>query len=99
MGWELGVYRSRHWENLSKFVRFERARGYCEECGVAHGTVGEDGRTVVYLTCAHLNGESRDLRLSNLRALCPRCHTRLDEVRRKREREAAARAEWRRLSH
>ena len=102
MAWDADVYASRHWKNLSRFerfVRFERARGYCEECGVGHGTITEDGSAVVLLTCAHVNGESRDLRLSNLKALCPRCHTRLDEVRRKREREAAARAEWRRLSH
>jgi hypothetical protein len=78
MAWDADVYASRHWKNLSRFVRFERARGYCEECGVGHGTITEDGTTVVLLTCAHVNGESTDLRLENLRALCPRCHKLLD---------------------
>jgi 5-methylcytosine-specific restriction endonuclease McrA len=81
MGWDADIYASRHWKNLSRFVRFERARGYCEECGVGHGTISADGMAVVLLTCAHVNGESTDLRLENLRALCPRCHKLLDARR------------------
>ena len=85
MGWDTRVYLSEHWKNLSRFVRFERSRGYCEECGVAHGTIAADRKSVVLLACAHVNGESEDLRLENLRALCPRCHKRLDEARKRRE--------------
>ena len=99
MAWDADVYASRHWKNLSRFVRFvrfERARGYCEECGVGHGTITEDGSAVVLLTCAHVNGESTDLRLENLRALCPRCHKLLDLEREQKGAGARARAPSRR---
>lgn len=43
----------------------------CEECGWAKRS--EDGR--IPLGLDHINGDSKDNRLTNLRVLCPNCHS------------------------
>lgn len=43
----------------------------CEECGWAG--VSKDGR--IPLELDHINGDSSDHRLENLRILCPNCHS------------------------
>ena len=43
----------------------------CEECGWAK--TSPDGRLPLELD--HINGDSRDNRLANLRILCPNCHS------------------------
>lgn len=43
----------------------------CEKCGWAERS--EDGRLPLELD--HMNGDSRDNRLKNLRVLCPNCHS------------------------
>jgi hypothetical protein len=44
---------------------------YCEECG--WNKKSEDGRLPLELD--HINGDSTDNRLENLRVLCPNCHS------------------------
>jgi hypothetical protein len=75
-------YISYAWRRLSREVRFGRALGYCEICGVPHGAIAADGRSFVLLNCAHLNGNVNDLRPENLAALCPKCHFLYDQFRR-----------------
>ncbi|MBU1159955.1 HNH endonuclease [Patescibacteria group bacterium] len=43
----------------------------CEECGWAK--ISNDGRLPLELD--HINGDSKDNRLDNLRILCPNCHS------------------------
>jgi hypothetical protein len=44
---------------------------YCEECG--WHKMSDDGRLPLELD--HINGDSKDNRLENLRVLCPNCHS------------------------
>ena len=43
----------------------------CEECGWCQ--ISSDGRLPLELD--HINGDSKDNRLENLRVLCPNCHS------------------------
>jgi 5-methylcytosine-specific restriction endonuclease McrA len=73
--------RSRYpdnWEEISDYVRFERAGGCCEWCGAEHGTPHPDTGSTVVLTTAHLDHDPSNPDPENLRALCQRCHLRYD---------------------
>jgi hypothetical protein len=77
------------WKAISQRIRFERAGGRCEcvgECGLDHGDRctahhgsphPHTGSNVV-LTTAHLDHTPEHCADDNLKAMCQRCHLRLD---------------------
>lgn len=65
------------WKVRSRFIRFYRAKGKCEQCGVGHGEI-RNGRKVV-LAAAHVYDKRPEMAsLMNLMALCQLCHNILD---------------------
>ena len=78
------------WDEISRRIRFERAASHCEctgECGEDHGgrCTAEHGQphphtnAVVVLTVAHLPGrEIEQCGDDDLKAMCQRCHNRMD---------------------
>lgn len=90
----------KNWKEISKRIRFERAKNRCEECGVPNGqliyrdesgwhlapeghhsdSMALDGVkfTKIVLTVAHLDHDTKNNDNKNLKALCQRCHLRLD---------------------
>lgn len=84
---EMRARYPKDWKLRSKFVRFVRARGHCEWCGVATGAINPATGSRVVLTTAHIYDERPEsASLLNLAALCQRCHNRLDAPRRARRR-------------
>lgn len=105
-----------NWNEISKRIRFERARNRCEctgECGDDHTNESyniEYGRkpnprcsafnysphpitgSNVILTVAHLNHEIEDCSDKNLKAMCQRCHNKMDAPMRRKGIKARARA-------
>lgn len=73
-----------NWEEISAWVRFERARGRCEgspaypDCQAVHGEPHPVTGSIVVLTTAHLDHDPLNNDLSNLRAMCQRCHLTYD---------------------
>ena len=63
------------WKLRSHFVRFVRAKGFCEWCAAEHGKPHPITGSKVVLTTAHIyNDEPEACDLLNLRALCQKCH-------------------------
>ena len=59
----------------ARFVRFVRARGFCEWCGAAHGQSHPLTGSRVVLTTAHVYDDRPEAcSLLNLAALCQKCH-------------------------
>lgn len=77
-------YKGEAWQRLRKRI-LRRSENTCEMCGVLNGQVymrfqrGVQREARVVLTIAHLNHNPADNRLSNLKALCQRCHLKHDE--------------------
>ena len=83
-----------NWNDISSFIRFQRAQGQCEctgECGkhegrceARHNEPHPVTQTTVILTTAHLGTDTRDkhdkmdVRPENLKAMCQRCHLLFD---------------------
>lgn len=79
----------RDWKQISARIRFERAASRCEcegECGINHDgrCAAEHGNpnpmtgSKVVLTTAHLDHTPENCGDHNLKAMCQRCHLRLD---------------------
>ena len=66
------------WEQISLYVRWVRAQGQCESCGAWHGYAHPETGSRVVLTVAHLDHNTANNDLANLRALCQACHLRHD---------------------
>lgn len=63
---------SYHTSRLSKRLEKESVLEYtCSECGLSSEWIGK--KLVLHLD--HINGNSRDHRIENLRYLCPNCHS------------------------
>lgn len=72
-----------NWKEISRRIRFERAKGRCEFCGaVNYQPHPETGRRVV-LTVAHLDHDPANVDDNNLKALCQACHNRYDAAMRR----------------
>ena len=76
-----------NWEELSRWIRFTRASGKCEgipghkwreNCKAVHGRPSPYTGAMVVLTVAHLDHDTRNNDLENLRALCQYCHLNYD---------------------
>lgn len=74
---DYGQYHPK-WKLISHLIRFRRAGGRCERCGVAHGSVigttpsGKERK--VSLATHHKDGNRANNRFWNLEALCQKCH-------------------------
>jgi hypothetical protein len=73
-----------NWEELSHYVRFVRAGGCCEgsplypDCRAEHGRPHPETGSMVVLTTAHLDHDTTNNDLDNLRAMCQLCHLSYD---------------------
>lgn len=78
-----------NWKQISHRIRFERAGGLCEECGLSDGSRPDGWKRNVTLAVAHLGAtkddgtpgdkhDKADCRDVNLAALCQRCHLNFD---------------------
>lgn len=81
----------KYWKQFSAYIRFERAGGKCEVCGVENYTE-RDGSKIV-LTVAHLDAEGDVCRCfddagflcanpDHVKAMCQRDHNRYDRPKR-----------------
>jgi hypothetical protein len=66
------------WKLRSRFVRFYRARNKCEKCSAENYKSHPVTGSKVILTVAHLDHDISNNSLSNLMAMCQRCHLRYD---------------------
>ena len=82
-----------NWNSIAFEVK-EAAGWKCEECGLQCRFPGEEFDTHKRTaTVAHINHVEMDCRPENLVCLCPKCHLRYDETRKKMQRLAKKRIE------
>lgn len=75
------------WKLRSRFVRFIRGKGKCENCGAEHGKPNPVTGAKVVLTTAHVHDDRPEAAsLLNLAGLCQLCYNRLDAKNRARGR-------------
>ena len=70
------------WPDISRRIRFERARGRCEWCGAANHQPHPITGSRVVLTVAHLDHNPANNADDNLAALCQKCHNTYDGPKR-----------------
>lgn len=63
-----------NWRTISRNIRFGRAHGKCEGCGVLDGQRRLFTRTLVILACAHRDHDPTNNSATNLMSLCQECH-------------------------
>jgi len=81
---EMRARYPKDWKIRSRFVRFSRAKGKCEWCGVEHGKPHPLTGSMVVLTTAHVYDHKPEASsLLNLAALCQKCHNSHDAVMRR----------------
>lgn len=74
----------KNWKALSRHIRYERAGNRCEgspkypDCRAENGQPHPVTGSKVVLTVAHLDHNPQNNDLSNLRAMCQRCHLTYD---------------------
>lgn len=78
-----------NWNEISKFIRFTRAGGQCEQmipgpngfvrCCAKHGFPHPVTGSMVVLTVAHLDHTPENCDENNLMAMCQKCHLRYDQ--------------------
>ena len=70
------------WAEISRRIRFERARGRCEECGAEQGQPHPQTGSKVILSTAHLDHNPANNAEHNLAAWCQKCHNSYDAAKR-----------------
>ena len=65
-----------NWREISHNIRFVRARGRCEHCGVLHGQrrLFSPKASPVILATAHRDHDPGNNSATNLMSLCQECH-------------------------
>lgn len=74
-----------NWDQIRKYI-MARADSRCEFCDAVNYEAHPDTGSKVVLTVAHLDHTPERCEDWNLRALCQRCHNRLDATYRKQNR-------------
>lgn len=69
----------KNWKEISKRIRFDRAKNKCEFCGAENYQPHPITKSKVVLTVAHLNHNPEDCSEENLKALCQKCHLAYDK--------------------
>jgi hypothetical protein len=68
----------RYWKEISYYIRFIRANGFCELCGAEHGRPHPITKSKVVLTTMHLDHDPTNCDPENLKAGCQKCHLSYD---------------------
>lgn len=78
-------YKKYHpnWKNISRFIRFYRAKNKCEKCNCENYQPHPITGSKVVLTVAHLDHDVTNNSFFNLMAMCQKCHNNYDAEYRK----------------
>ena len=67
-----------NWREISKDIRFNRAKNKCEKCGAENYKKHPITGSKVVLTVAHLDHTPENCDYKNLMAMCQKCHNNYD---------------------